>query len=124
MDKHLWQRIEPLLARYDRAVLATCGPAGPHASQVAYQVEAEALMVFVPHVSDHLFNLEANLDLVLLTAGWQLVGRGVILPDGRAFAAQPWQNAVRVQPLRLHVLLADGVHYAETVDFEDERGAE
>ncbi len=60
MNQHLQQRVADLLAQYDTVTLATCGPAGPQISRVPYRVQQLDLYLFVPHGSDHLFNLESQ----------------------------------------------------------------
>lgn len=118
MNKHLWQRVESLLAGYDQAVLATCGVAEPQVSVAHYQMQDTHLHVFVTHASDHLFNLETQPELVLLSPAWKLYGRGAVSPDNSLGLPQPWQVIIRVQPLRLHILNADGSGYTETIDIE------
>ncbi len=118
MNKHLWQRVESLLTQYDQAVLATCGAAGPQASVVHYQMQASRLIVYVAHASDHLFNLETQPELVLLSPEWKLHGRGFVIQENGLVSPPSWQVIVRIQPLRLHILNADGSGYAETIDIE------
>lgn len=115
MNAHLYQRVEALLKRYEAATLATCGPAGPQISVVHYHMEAMRLHLDVPHGSDHLFNLEGQPVLVLLTAGWRLHGQGIISTD--AESAYHGQAVVTVTANRLHILSADGKSTVETIDF-------
>jgi hypothetical protein len=77
MNKHLQQRVEELLTLYDSATLATCGETGPQISSITYRTQQLDLYLFVPRSSDHLFHLEAQPELVLLSPGWQLHGRGM-----------------------------------------------
>ena len=122
MNKHLWQRVESLLRKSNQAVLATCGGTEPQASVVHYQTHDVLLYLFVAHTSDHLFNLELNPDLVLLAPQWELHGRGYVMRNGVTAPPQAWQVIVQVQPLRIHILNADGSGYAETIDLEDSQG--
>lgn len=115
LNKHLQQRIESLLALYDRATLATCGQAGIQISSVPYRVQNMHLYLFIPHSSDHLFNLEREQALALLSPAWKLYGRGVITKE--IIAPHEWQVTTRVEPTRLHILSNDGHSTVETIDF-------
>lgn len=106
MNKHLQKRIEALLNQFDRATLTTCGPAGPQLSIVTYSVQGVQLHLEQLHGSDHLFNLETQPDLVLLTEGWRLHGHG---------HTNQQQATIVVTGARLHVL--NGQHSVETIDF-------
>jgi hypothetical protein len=117
MNRHFQQQICELLERYSSATLATAGPAGLQIGLVPYQLQHTQLYLLLAHGSDQLFNLEQQPDLVLLTEGWKLAGRGSILPDSAGIPAQPWQTVVRVEPLRLHLLREDGQSSCETIDF-------
>ena len=122
MNKHLWQRVESLLRKNNQAVLATCGETEPQASVVHYQIHDFHLYLFVAHTSDHLFNLELNPGLVLLAPQWELHGCGYVVQSAATAPPQAWQVIIRVQPLRIHILNADGSGYAETIDLEDSQG--
>ncbi|MBK8022861.1 MAG: hypothetical protein IPK19_15880 [Chloroflexi bacterium] len=120
MNRHLWRQVEELLAGHDRAILTTCGVAEPQVSVAAFRLEGNSVLVFLPGTSDHLFNLEARPNLVLLSTDtalprWELHGSGQIERENGT-APHPWQVIVRVQPLRLHLLSADGDHPVETID--------
>lgn len=109
MNAHLQQRVNDLLQQYDTATLATCGPAGPQISIVAYTVERLQLYLKLTHGADHLFNLETQPKLVLLTASWRLHGQGHITSDNNH-----QQVTIVVTGTRLHVL--NGQHSVETID--------
>ncbi len=117
MNRHFQHQMSELFGQYASATLSTGGPAGLQIGLVPYHVQDTQLYLVLPHGSDLLFNLEQHPDLVLLTAGWKLAGRGCILPDSAGIPAQPWQSVVRVEPLRLHLLHADGQSSLETIDF-------
>ncbi|MCC6804803.1 MAG: pyridoxamine 5'-phosphate oxidase family protein [Anaerolineae bacterium] len=119
MNKHLWQRVESLLARHEQATLATCAASEPEASIVTYRTHEDRLYVFVAHASNHLFNLETQPNLVLLTSEWELHGRGQVVEGKTIMPPQSWQAVVRVEPVRIHMLTADGTSYAEPIDVED-----
>ncbi len=110
MNTHLRQRIETLLNAHDSATLATCGSAGPQISIVTYTVQQLGLHLALPHGSDHLFNLETQPTLMLLTASWRLHGRGYATGD-----TNHHQATVVVTGKHLHVL--NGQHTVETIDF-------
>ena len=117
MNQHLKQRMEELLTRNDGVTLATCAPAGPQLSSIPYQTRQFLVYLFVPHGSDHLFNLEIQPELVLLSPGWKLQGVGVIQQESPVAAPHAWQIVVRVVPVRLHILSQDGQFSIETIDF-------
>jgi len=117
MNQHLQQRVADLLAQYDTVTLATCGPAGPQIGLVPYRVQQLDLYLFVPHGSDHLFNLESQPELAVLAPSWKLSGRGMT-QNGKAIAPlHHWQTVIAVYPTRLHVLSEDGQSAIETIDF-------
>ena len=109
MNTHLQHRVNDLMQQYNAVTLATCGPAGPQISIVAYTVRQLHLHLLIPHGSDHLFNLEAQSNLVMMTEGWRLHGRGHITHDDHQ------QATIVVTGTRLHVL--NGQHSVETIDF-------
>ena len=109
MNAHLQQRVTGLLQQYKRATLATCGAAGAQISLVTYSVSGLHLYLALAHGSDHLFNLESEPRLALLTSGWRLHGTGRTAQD------TPYQPTVIVTVTRLHIL--NGQHILETIDF-------
>ena len=115
MSTYLQQRAEELLKQYDAATLATGGQAGPQVSHVPCKANGLRLHLFLPHGSDHLFNLETQPELVLLTPGWKLYGCGA--PSDDIAPPHDWQTVVVVTPARLHILGADGQSIIETLDF-------
>jgi hypothetical protein len=112
MNAYLRHRVNDLLHRYTSATLATCGPAGPQISIVFYSVQELRLHLALPHGSDHLFNLEMQPLLVLMTAAWRLHGQGRMTSDTYRQPA-----TVVVTATRLHILGDDGQHTVETIDF-------
>jgi len=115
MNKHLQERIEAILARYHTVTLATGGQAGPQISDVSYQAKHLRLYLFIPRSSDHLFNLETQPEVALLTPAWRLHGR--MIATDNTVAPHDWQRAVLVEPIRLHILSEDGQNTLETIDF-------
>lgn len=110
MNTHLQQRVNDLLHRYSSATLATCGPAGPQIGIITYTIDQLHLHLALPHGSDHLFNLESQPSLVLMTEGWRLHGEGHKSGD-----TYHQQATVVVTEIRLHIL--DGQNTIETIDF-------
>lgn len=117
MNQYLQQRIETLFRQYDRTTLATCGSAGVQISVVTYDAKQLTLHLYLPHGSDHLFNLESNPELVLLTPSWKLQGRGKLTDAIPSF--NQWQVTILVKPIRLHIL--NDQASIETIDFEGEK---
>lgn len=119
MNKHLWEQVASLFKQYRQATLSTCSHADPQVSIVPYQFNAKQLILLVPHTSDHLFHLEHHPNIVLLTPTWKLHGQGHVLQDEDVFTPpHPWQIAILVHPIRIHILTEDGIGYAETIDLE------
>ena len=117
MNRHLRQRVADLFNAYDVVMLVTCGQAGPQISQVAYKPDGDLLNLFVPHNADHLFNLESQSEVVLLSQGWKLQGTAIIANASGVTAPYEWQKVVIVTPIRLHVLADDGQNTIESIDF-------
>jgi hypothetical protein len=116
VDRHLQPHIKALFEQYDRATLATCGAAGPQVSVVTYQTLRPHTCTCCYRISsDHLFNLDGQPDLVLLTPTWKLHGRGSRTQKPPLLAW--WQAFITVEPLHLHILDKDGQYAVETIDF-------
>ncbi len=64
----------PSLRCHRTAVLATSGPAGVQASEFPCEAIDLNLYLLVPQTSDHLFNLEHDSAVTLLTPEWELRG--------------------------------------------------
>lgn len=114
MNQHLQGRILSLLSRYERGTLATCGRAGPQVSRAAYTVQSlKALQLLLPSGSEHLYNLETQAALVLLSPTWKLQG---IASSESLMNIQDGLVWVFVKPVQLHVLDDDGQYAIETID--------
>jgi hypothetical protein len=80
----------------------------------------------VPKTSDHLFNLEHDSTVTLLTAGWELKGQAQILPPGvsdltLALLRDPgaeWCVLVQVDPCRIQIRRGEGWGNIETIDLK------
>lgn len=116
------QRLRAALKSAQRAVLATAGPAGIQASEVACQAVDLALYLLVPETSDHLFNLENDPRVTLLAPGWELKGEAqVVAAEDLALLREPeaeWCVLVRVEPCQLQIRREGGWGNIETIDFE------
>ena len=117
MNEHLRQRIEELFSECTQVILATCGPAGPQVSQVPSAVRERWLILKVDRTSDHLFNLDVQPKLALLTPGWELRGSGLLLSTNPDVYLHSWQAAIQVFPTRVHILDPDSRRRVETIDF-------
>jgi hypothetical protein len=106
------------------AVLATSGPAGMQVTELRCEAQELELFLLVPKTSDHLFNLEYDPNVTLLTAGWELKGIAHILsPDlldmPLRLLREPeadWCMLVRVDPWQVHVIREGGWGKIETLD--------
>jgi hypothetical protein len=117
VNAHLRKQVDQLLSKFQRVILVSCGPAGPHASHVVSELHDGCLILQIQRTSDHLFNLELQPDLTVLTPEWELVGTGQILPTNAAVFLHSWQARIKVIPVRLHVLDPDNLRRVETIDF-------
>ncbi len=112
-----------------RVVLATSGPAGVQAGEFPCEAKDLALYLLVPRTSDHLFNLEHNSSVSLLSAGWELSGVASILPAGApglelgllTEPAAQWCVLVRIDPVRIQVKRAGGWGNIETIDLNPQQ---
>lgn len=108
-----------------RAVLATNGPAGILASEFSCESVGLSLYLLVPRDSDHLFNLENDPSVSLVTAVWELKGQAQILTEmpvdlHLGILDEPdceWYALVRIGPQQIHFLREKGSGRIETIDF-------
>lgn len=123
MNKQLWQRVAPMLAKEHRVVLATCGEDAPTASAAALLVQDERIYILLDEASEHLFNLQQQGKVVLVARQWHLHGHAAIEREAAApspwYAPSPWHVVVRIVPTCLHILSEAGTHYVETIDFAE-----
>jgi hypothetical protein len=121
MIEHLRLRAANAFAKFDRVTLATCGPSGPHVSRVQCKAQGTTLILHVSWSSDHLFNLEHQPEVAILSPEWQLRGSAQIMnPETCSVPKSPlsdWHAIVMVQPIRLQMLSKDSLSFAETIDF-------
>jgi hypothetical protein len=110
-----------------RVVLVTIGPAGVQAGEFPCEAKDLALYLLVPRTSDHLFNLEHNPTVSLLSAGWELKGEGMaagaqgldlgLLED----PAAQWCVLVRIDPVRIQIKREGGWGNIETIDLNPQQ---
>ena len=120
------QRAVEILSLPKRAVLATSGPAGVQAGEFPCQAIGLDLYLLVPQTSDHLFNLEHDPNVTVLTARWELKGKAqVLLTDPPALdldlireAEAEWCALLRIHPCKLQILRQGGWGNLETIDLQ------
>ncbi len=108
------------------AVLVTSGPAGIQAGEFLCEAIDLNLYLLVPKTSDHLFNLEHDSTVTLLTAGWELKGQAQIVPPGPSdlkldLLRKPdaeWCVLLHVDPCRLQIRREGGWGNLETIDLK------
>ncbi len=118
------QRAREALKPAWTAILATSGPAGPLESEHPCEALDLDLYVLLPSTSDHLFNLEQDRRVALLTPEWSLQGKGRALtaqdPPPELKRLQPllneWYVLVRVEPQQIAIRQREGWGFAETID--------
>ncbi len=106
------------------AVLVTSGPAGVQASEFPCEVIDLNLYLLVPQTSDHLFNLEYDSIVTVLTAGCELKGQAQIVSRGAPdleldLWREPgaaWCALVRVEISRAQIRSERGWGNLETID--------
>jgi hypothetical protein len=109
-----------------KAVLATSGPAGVQAGEFPCEAIALELYLLVPRTSDHLFNLEHESTVTLLSAEWDLKGEARIISFGPlpleldllSGPGVEWCELIRVVPYRIQIRRQQGWGYLETIDIK------
>lgn len=120
------QRASEALRIPRSAVLATSGPAGIQAGEFPCEAIDLDLYLLVPKTSDHLFNLEHDSTVTLLTAGWELKGQAQIIPPGVSdlrldLLREPgagWCVLVRIDPWQMQIRREEGWGNIETIDLK------
>ena len=120
------QRVREALRIPHRAVLATTGPAGLHASEVPCEAVELNLYLLLPRTSDHLFNLEHESAVTVVTSGWELKGHAKIVPsdtpglelNSLREPGTEWFVLVQVDPSQLQVHRVGGWGNLETIDLQ------
>jgi hypothetical protein len=120
------QRAIEALRSPGKAVLATSGPAGVQAGEFPCEALGLELYLLVPRTSDHLFNLERETIVTLLTPGWELKGEAQIISPNLSkpeldLLREPgaeWCELVRINPLQIQIRREQGWGYLETIDLK------
>lgn len=107
-----------------RAVLATSGPAGLQASEMLCEAIGLTLYLLAPETSDHLFNLEQNPAVTVVTSHWELSGTGQVvspLEVGHKLGllGEPgaeWCALVRVCPKLIQIRQETGWGFLESIE--------
>ena len=105
-------------------VLATSGPAGVQAGEFRCEAIELDIYLLVPQTSDHLFNLEHDSTVTLLTARCELKGKAHIISRGAPdleldLLREPgaeWCALVRVEPSQMQIRSEGGWGNLETID--------
>lgn len=118
------QRAREALGTPRIAVLVTSGPAGVQASEFRCEAIELDLYLLVPQTSDHLFNLEHDSIVTVLTVGCELKGQAQIISRGapdldldlwREPGAE-WCVLVQVEPSQVQIRSERGWGNLETID--------
>ena len=126
MMDYAHERAIDALRKPRTAVLATSGPAGVQAGEFPCEAAGLDLYLLVPQTSNHLFNLEHDSAVTLLTAEWELKGQAQLRPPGAPGLAlnllqEPaaeWCVLVRVEPFQVQIRRKGGWGSLETFDFK------
>ena len=120
------QRAREALSTPRTVVLATSGPAGVQAGEFPCEAIDLQLFLLVPQTSDHLFNLEHDSSVTLLTTGWEMKGNAKIISSEAlnlklGLLQDPsakWCVLLRVDPCLLQIRRQKGWGILETIDLE------
>jgi hypothetical protein len=126
MLDYVRQRASEALSIPRSVVLATSGPAGIQAGEFPCEAIDLKLYLLVPKTSDHLFNLEHDSTVTLLTAGWVLKGQAQMIPPGISdlrldLLHEPgavWCVLVRIDPCQMQIRREGGWGNIETIDLK------
>lgn len=118
------QRAIEALGSSRTAVLVTSGPAGVQASEFPCETAGLDLYLLVPQTSDHLFNLEHESTVTLLTARCELKGQAQIISRGipdlkldlLRESGAAWCALVRVEISQVQIRSEQGWGNLETID--------
>ncbi len=118
------QRAMEALGTSRTAVLVTSGPAGVQASEFPCEALDLDLYLLIPQTSDHLFNLEHDVAVTLLTAKCEIKGTAQIISGGTLnleldFLREQgaaWCVLVRVKPSQMQIRREQGWGNLETID--------
>ena len=124
MINYARQRAIEALHLVTTAVIATSGLAGVLMSEHPCESIELDLYLLLPRTSDHLFNLEQDGRVTLLTAEWELHGKAHALtkdepqPKLRRLSEvlTGWDVVVRVNPSQIQFRRPDGWGATETID--------
>jgi hypothetical protein len=124
------QRAVEALKATRTVILATGGPAGVQASEFPCEVLDLDLYILVPRISDHLFNLEHEPSVTLLTPSWELKGKARIIPPGASNLqlnllrgpGAKWCVLVCVDPCQVQIRREGGWGNLETIDLQGKKG--
>jgi hypothetical protein len=120
------QRATEILKTPNRAILATSGPAGVQAGEFPYEAVGLELYMLVPGTSDHLFNLEHDPKVTLLSRAWEVKGEAQTIPPdaphpGLGITLEPyahWYRLVRITPFQIQIRREEGWGNLETIDLK------
>jgi len=120
------QRAREALRIPRTVVFATCGPAGVQAGEFPCEAIDLELFLLVPKTSDHLFNLEQDSGVTLLTTNWEMKGNAQIVPSEQnnlklnllQGSNAKWCVLVKVTPCMLQIRNKKGWGNLETIDLK------
>lgn len=124
MLNYAQKRAVEALENTSRVVLATNGPAGLLVSEFPCRAVGLNLYLLAPETSDHLFNLEHDSAVSLVTRGWELKGNAkIVASDSCNFESDAWQHQdtdwcviIQVIPGQIQFRRETGWGNLETID--------
>jgi len=107
------------------AILATDGPAGLQLSEFPCEAADLEIYLLLPQTSDHVFNLESNQTVSLLTNAWAMKGKAKVV-CGESMNLEllrsperEWSVLVQIEPSTIQIPGDRGWGNAETIDLSD-----
>jgi hypothetical protein len=120
------QRAREVLSNLQTVVLATSGPAGVRVGEFTCEAHDLELFLLLPETSDHIFNLEHDLHVTLLTPKWEMQGVAEIISAESTDLHLPlfqdpnakWCVIVKVKPQLIEIRRKSGWGNIETIDLK------
>lgn len=118
------QRAIDVLKIPRKAIMATSGPAGIQAGEFPCEALGIELYLLIPKTSEHVFNLENDHTVILLSSAWEVKGEAELVVIRSSTlnlnilkrTEAEWCNLVRVHPYTIHVRKKVGWGRCETIE--------
>jgi hypothetical protein len=118
------QRALEVLKHPRTAILASSGPAGIQAGEFPCEALGIDLYMLLPKSSEHIFNLEHEHSVTILTPKWEVRGEAELI-DLESFTLKlglssvpgvEWCWLVRIRPRKINIRREKGWGYCESIE--------